>query len=84
MADAAVLYFHGGAYCVGSPGTHRNLAGRLAVATGCPVITLDYRLAPEYPFPAAVDDGTTAFRELAGASHQAASPWPATRPVAVW
>ena len=65
VSDAAVLYFHGGAYCVGSPGTHRNLVGRLALVTGCPVITLDYRLAPEHQFPAAVDDGRAAFDELA-------------------
>jgi epsilon-lactone hydrolase len=58
--DRAVLYLHGGAYCLGSPATHRNLAGRLAAAVGCPVFTLDYRLGPEHPFPAAVDDGVAA------------------------
>jgi epsilon-lactone hydrolase len=62
--DRAVLYLHGGAYCLGSPGTHRNLAGRLAVATGCPAFTLDYRLGPEHPFPAAVDDGVAAVDAL--------------------
>jgi monoterpene epsilon-lactone hydrolase len=65
--DRAVLYLHGGAYCVGSLGTHRNLAGRLAQATGCPVVTLDYRLAPEHPFPSAVSDATAAFEELVAA-----------------
>ena len=65
--EAAVLYFHGGAYCVGSPATHRNLGGRLAIASGCPVITLDYRLAPEHPFPAAVEDGRAAYEQLAAA-----------------
>ena len=62
--DAVVLYLHGGGYCTGSLDSHRNLAGRLAVATGCPVVTLDYRLAPEHPFPAAVDDATAAYRDL--------------------
>ena len=63
-ADAAVLYLHGGGYCIGSLGSHRGLGGRLAMAAGCPVVTLDYRLAPEHPFPAAVDDATDAYRDL--------------------
>lgn len=63
-SDAAVLYLHGGGYCIGSLDTHRQLAGRIAVATGCRVVTLDYRLAPEHPFPAAVDDATAAYRDL--------------------
>ncbi|MGW4325750.1 alpha/beta hydrolase [Nocardia sp. NPDC004573] len=60
----AVLYLHGGGYAVGSPATHRSLAARLAVDTGCPVYVLDYRLAPEHPFPAALDDAEAAFLEL--------------------
>ena len=63
-ADGVVLYLHGGGYCIGSLGSHRGLGGRLAIATGCPVVTLDYRLAPEHPFPAAVDDATAAYRDL--------------------
>lgn len=63
-SDAAVLYLHGGGYCIGSLDTHRQLAGRVAVATGCGVAALDYRLAPEHPFPAAVDDATAAYRDL--------------------
>ncbi len=62
--DAVVLYLHGGGYCLGSPGTHRDLAARLAVATGATVVSLDYRLAPEHPFPAAVDDACAAYRGL--------------------
>ena len=62
--DATVLYLHGGGYCIGSLDTHRPLASRIAAATGCTVITLDYRLAPEDPFPAAVDDAVRAYREL--------------------
>ncbi len=64
VGDRAVLYLHGGAYCLGSPATHRNLAGRLAAAVDCPVFTLDYRLGPEHPFPAAVDDGVAAVDAL--------------------
>ncbi|MBL8360812.1 MAG: FAD-dependent oxidoreductase [Rubrivivax sp.] len=58
------LYLHGGAYCVGSPRTHRPLTGRLAKLTGLPVYSADYRLAPEHPFPAAVDDAVAIVREL--------------------
>ncbi len=64
--DAVVLYLHGGGYCLGSLGTHRELAARIAVATGCPVVTIDYRLGPEHPFPAAVDDACAAYAELVG------------------
>ena len=62
----AVLYLHGGAYTVGSLNTHRALGGRLAIATGVAVVTLDYRLAPEHPFPAAVEDAASALAELVG------------------
>jgi acetyl esterase/lipase len=58
-ADAsagAILYLHGGAFCLGSPWSHRGLTTRLARAAGMPVWTPDYRLAPEHPYPAAVDD----------------------------
>lgn len=62
--DAAVLYLHGGGYCIGSLDSHRGLGSRLALATGCTVAMLDYRLAPEHPFPAAVDDAVAAYRDL--------------------
>jgi acetyl esterase/lipase len=55
-APGAILYLHGGAFCLGSPWTHRALTTRLARAAGMPVWTPDYRLAPEYPYPAALDD----------------------------
>jgi len=51
-----VLYFHGGGYVFGSALTHRRLCEGIARAGGCAVLNLDYRLAPEHPFPAAVDD----------------------------
>ena len=60
----AILYLHGGAYCVGSPRTHRALAAWLARDSGLPVNVLDYRLAPEHPFPAALDDALAAYDEL--------------------
>ena len=63
-ADRAVLYLHGGGYVVGSPASHRELAGRLSAAAGARVLVIDYRLAPEHPFPAAVDDATAAYRWL--------------------
>ena len=59
-----ILYFHGGAYCIGSVATHRGLVGRLALATGIRVLSLDYALAPEHPFPAAIDDAVSAYRAL--------------------
>ncbi len=64
VVDAVVLYLHGGGYCIGSLGSHRGLGGLLALATGCPVVTLDYRLAPEHPFPAALDDAVAAYGDL--------------------
>jgi acetyl esterase/lipase len=59
-----VLYLHGGGFTVGSPATHRALATHLAAATGATVHLLDYRLAPEHPFPAALDDAYAAYRAL--------------------
>ena len=59
-----VLYLHGGAYCVGGPATHRPITGALARGTGMAVLALDYRLAPEHPFPAALDDALAAFDAL--------------------
>jgi len=61
-----VLYLHGGGYCSGSVNTHRGLAGRIALAAGGAVAALDYRLAPEHPFPAAIDDVVAAYRHLLG------------------
>ncbi|MEU0444469.1 alpha/beta hydrolase [Streptomyces tendae] len=59
-----LLYLHGGGYVVGSPATHAGLAGELARRAGLGTVSVDYRLAPEHPFPAAVDDGLAAYREL--------------------
>jgi len=55
-AEGAVLYLHGGAFCLGSPATHRSITTRLAQGAGMPVWVPDYRLAPEHPYPAALED----------------------------
>lgn len=55
-APQTVLYLHGGGYVWGSPATHRSLTAKLASATAARVLALDYRLAPEHPFPAALHD----------------------------
>ncbi|MGW0020009.1 alpha/beta hydrolase fold domain-containing protein [Rhodococcus sp. NPDC003382] len=60
----AVLYLHGGAFTTCSPATHRSLAAHLAAATASAVYVLDYRLAPEHPYPAALDDAVAAYLEL--------------------
>ncbi|SDI83013.1 Acetyl esterase/lipase [Frankineae bacterium MT45] len=60
----AVLYLHGGGYTVGSLTTHRSLAAFLARESGAVVFALDYRLAPEHPYPAAVDDAVAAFMDI--------------------
>lgn len=59
-----VLFLHGGGYCSGSLASHRNLAGGLAWAAGVGVLSLGYRLAPEHPYPAALDDALAAWRFL--------------------
>ena len=59
-----VLYLHGGGFTTGSAATHRTLATHLAATSGAVVHLLDYRLAPEHPFPAALDDALAAYREL--------------------
>src|SRR5216683_2986503 len=58
----AVLYLHGGGYVIGSINTHRALAGRISRAAKARVLVIDYRLAPEHPFPAAVEDSVAAYR----------------------
>jgi epsilon-lactone hydrolase len=59
-----VLYLHGGGYIFGSPKTHRQVLLAMAKAFDAPVYGLDYRLAPEHPFPAAVEDAAQAYRWL--------------------
>lgn len=60
----AILYLHGGGYAIGSLNTHRRLAYDISAASAAKVLLIDYRLAPEHPFPAAVDDAAAAWRWL--------------------
>jgi acetyl esterase/lipase len=62
--ERAVLYLHGGGYVIGSLNTHRRLAYDISAACGARVLVIDYRLAPEHPFPAAVEDAAKAWRWL--------------------
>jgi acetyl esterase/lipase len=59
-----ILYLHGGGYVFGSPRTHRPITYALAVAAKAPVFSLEYRLAPEHPCPAAIEDAIGAYRWL--------------------
>lgn len=62
--DRALLFLHGGGYTVGSYATHKAAAAHLAHHAGAVAFLLDYRLAPEHPFPAALDDAMTAYEAL--------------------
>ena len=70
-ASRVFLLLHGGGYNAGSPKTHRKLAANLARVTGLPVLTPDYRLAPEHPFPAAVEDARAVYEWLLGQGYPA-------------
>jgi phosphinothricin tripeptide acetyl hydrolase len=61
---AVILYLHGGGYCIGSPRSHRHLAAAIGTDAQAVVVLPDYRLAPEHPFPAAVDDAVAVYRAL--------------------
>jgi epsilon-lactone hydrolase len=62
-----ILYFHGGSFVVGSPETSLALTAHLVLRTGVRALSLDYRLAPEHPFPAAIEDAVAAYAELSRA-----------------
>ena len=64
VAERVICYLHGGGYVLGSINTHREMVSRLSRAASARVLIIDYRLAPENPFPAAVDDSLTAYRWL--------------------
>ncbi|HIL05282.1 MAG TPA: alpha/beta hydrolase [Acidimicrobiia bacterium] len=59
--DNLIIYFHGGGYIGGSIASHRNLTGHVALQSGCRVLSVEYRLAPEHPHPAPVDDAVTSY-----------------------
>jgi monoterpene epsilon-lactone hydrolase len=63
--DRCVLYFHGGGYAVGTAALYRDYLWRIATAARAQVLFFEYRLAPEHPFPAALDDAVAAYRWLA-------------------
>ncbi len=63
--DVRLLYLHGGGYIAGSVHTHRALAARIAQAAGCVGLVVDYRIAPEDPFPAALEDSIAALGYIA-------------------
>lgn len=65
--ERVVLYLHGGGYVVGSIESHRHLAAEIARAAGARTLIVDYRLAPEHPFPAAVDDALGVYQGLLAA-----------------
>ena len=62
--DATVFYLHGGGYVIGSFTSHRGLLARLGQAASMRTMAVDYRLAPEHPFPAAIEDAVTAYQWL--------------------
>lgn len=62
--NALLLYFHGGGFRMGSAASHRDLIARIADASGCRVLAVDYRLSPEHRFPAPVEDAVAAYRWL--------------------
>jgi epsilon-lactone hydrolase len=62
--SSAILYLHGGGYVIGSLDSHRHVAAEVGRASGARTLAVDYRLAPEHPFPAPVEDTLTAYRYL--------------------
>ena len=65
-AAVTVVHFHGGGYCVGSPAEARGWAAHLSARAGCRVVLPEYRLAPEHPYPAAVDDARAVVSAVLG------------------
>ena len=63
-SSRVVLYFHGGGYTIGSIASYRSYTGRVARASRARLLSVGYRLAPEHPFPAAVEDAVAAYRWL--------------------
>jgi len=64
LADRTIFYLHGGGYCLGGCASHRTMVARMAEAAQATAFVVDYRLAPEHPFPAAHDDALSAWRAL--------------------
>jgi monoterpene epsilon-lactone hydrolase len=70
--NGAILYLHGGGYTIGSIKTHRSMVSYLSKAAGMRALLIEYRLAPEHPFPAAVEDSVAAYRWLLGTGFEPA------------
>jgi acetyl esterase/lipase len=68
--DRHVLFLHGGGYVTGSPALYRHFTWRIATTARARVLAIDYRLAPEHPFPAALDDAVAAYRWLLAGTAQ--------------
>jgi monoterpene epsilon-lactone hydrolase len=68
QAQRTVVHFHGGGYCIGSALTPRSWAAHLSAQAGCRVVLPEYRLAPEHPYPAALEDARAILAELSGAA----------------
>lgn len=66
----SLLYLHGGGYCIGSPRSHRPLVARLADQSSSTAVVPEYRLAPEAPFPAAVEDALKVYKHLLSTGHE--------------
>ena len=64
VKERVLLYLHGGGYVIGSPHTHRGLAGKIAKGISADCLLIDYRKAPENPYPAALDDAYHAYTHL--------------------
>ena len=62
--DGVILFLHGGAFCLGNPYTHRSLCTRLGLDSGLPIWIPDYRLAPEHPYPAALQDAIKTYEAI--------------------
>ena len=71
LSRGAILYIHGGGFCVGSPVTHRSVTSHLAFESKMSVWTPDYRLAPENPYPAGLDDVQATYQEMLRAGYAA-------------
>ncbi|MEV0712089.1 alpha/beta hydrolase [Nocardia aurea] len=65
-ADTVLVYFHGGGWVIGDLDTHDGFCRTLARRGGIRIVAVDYRLAPEHPYPAAVEDAESAFRDIVG------------------
>ncbi|GAB7345362.1 hypothetical protein MBLNU457_3711t1 [Dothideomycetes sp. NU457] len=69
--EHVILFMHGGGFTSGSPQSHRKMAAHLAKACNCIALSIDYRLAPEHRFPAAIDDGVDAYKFLLDSGYKA-------------